>query len=95
MWQHRAILHHAQLAEKITVYDPTSQAAIATLGQGSTVRGSFVIDQMITQQSYQISFNELFFMLGCVFGALTLIVWLAKPPFSSKAGPAAATAGGH
>ena len=95
MWQHRAILHHAQLAEKITVYDPTSQAAIATLGQGSTVRAGFVLDQMITQQSYQISFNELFFMLGCVFGALTLIVWLAKPPFSSKAGPAAATAGSH
>ena len=41
------------------------------------------------QQGYQIAFNEVFHMLGWVFIALVLVIWLAKPPFSAKAGPPA------
>ncbi len=47
------------------------------------------MNQMITQQGYQISFNEVFHLLGYVFVALIFVVWLAKPPFAAKAGPAA------
>ena len=47
---------------------------------------------MITQQGYQIAFNEVFHALGWVFIALMLVIWLAKPPFSAKA---ARAPGGH
>jgi DHA2 family multidrug resistance protein len=47
---------------------------------------------MITQQSYQIAFNELFHSLGWIFLGLIVVIWLAKPPFMAKAG---ASAGGH
>jgi DHA2 family multidrug resistance protein len=74
------------------VFNPTSQTALEHLGQGDTQAGASVINNMITQQGYQISFNEVFHMLGWVFIGLVLVIWLAKPPFSAKAGPAA---GGH
>jgi MFS transporter, DHA2 family, multidrug resistance protein len=62
---------------------------VASLGHGDTQTAGAVINQMIPQQAYQISFNEVFYMLGGVFFALIFIVWLAKPPFSAKPGAAA------
>jgi DHA2 family multidrug resistance protein len=52
-----------------------------------------MINGMITQQSFQISFNEVFYVLGWIFIVLMGVIWMAKPPFVSKGGPA--TAGGH
>lgn len=52
-----------------------------------------LFNQEITQQAYQISFNEVFFMLGVIFFALVLVIFLAKPPFTARGG--AAAGGGH
>jgi DHA2 family multidrug resistance protein len=92
LWERRAVSHHEQLAEHITAYSPTSQAAIEQIGHGNTQVGASVINDMITQQGYQISFNEVFHALGWIFIGLVFVIWLAKPPFGAKAGPAA---GGH
>jgi DHA2 family multidrug resistance protein len=92
MWDRRAVLHHAQLAEQITAYNPISQAAIDHLGRGDTQLSASVINGMITQQAYQISFDELFQALGWIFLALVFVIWLTKPPFSAKG---SAAAGGH
>lgn len=92
LWERRAVSHHEQLAEHITAYSPTAQAAISQLGHGDPKVGSSMINNMITAQGFQISFNEVFHALGWVFVALVFVIWLAKPPFLAKAGPAA---GGH
>jgi DHA2 family multidrug resistance protein len=44
---------------------------------------------MVTSQAYMMSTVDYFTLLGWAFMALILIVWLAKPPFAAKAGPAA------
>lgn len=93
LWEHRAIAHHAQLTEHITAYDPGTQQAMAALGGGDPTRAAMVLNQVITQQGYQIGFNEVFHALGWIFAGLVLVVWLARPPFAPKAGPAAG--GGH
>jgi DHA2 family multidrug resistance protein len=93
MWARRAVVHHAQLAESINTFSPIAQNAMAQLGHGDLPFGASVIDGMITQQAYQISFNELFYALGWIFFALISVVWLAKPPFAAKV--SAAAAGGH
>ncbi|HEX7111180.1 MAG TPA: DHA2 family efflux MFS transporter permease subunit, partial [Mizugakiibacter sp.] len=93
LWEHRAIAHHAQLTEHITAFDPGTQQAMATLGGNDPTRAAMVLNQVITQQSYQIGFNEVFHALGWIFAGLVLVVWLARPPFAPKAGPAAS--GGH
>jgi len=92
IWNRRAVIHHEQLAEHITAYNPTAQAALNQIGHGDTATGASVINNMITQQGYQISFNEVFHVLGWIFLALVLVIWLARPPFIAKAG---AAAGGH
>ena len=51
------------------------------------------LDQMVISQAYIMSTVDYFTLLGWMFMGLILIVWLAKPPFTAKAGPAASA--GH
>jgi len=94
LWSHRAVQHHAHLTEHFTPFGTTTQDAIRSLGHGDVRAGALVLDRMITQQAYQISFNEIFYGLGALFLALIFVVYLAKPPFSGKA-PSGASAGAH
>ncbi|HEY0179737.1 MAG TPA: DHA2 family efflux MFS transporter permease subunit [Dokdonella sp.] len=93
LWQHRAVVHHAQLTEHLTPYDADTQQAVATLGAGNESLAYRLLEQMINSQAYQLSFNELFHLLGIVFASLVVVVWIARPPFTPKS--AAAAAGGH
>ncbi|WP_420094157.1 hypothetical protein [Pseudomonas fluorescens] len=47
------------------------------------------LDQILTSQAYMMSTVDYFTLLGWMFMGLMLLVWLAKPPFTAKAGPAA------
>ncbi|MBN8888099.1 MAG: DHA2 family efflux MFS transporter permease subunit [Rudaea sp.] len=93
MWQHRAIVHHAQLTEHLTPFDPDTQQAVATLGRGDDPVAYRVLDNMINAQAYQISFNELFHVLGYIFLSLIVVIWFARPPFGARAGGGGG--GGH
>ncbi|NKJ22469.1 DHA2 family efflux MFS transporter permease subunit [Dyella sp. SG609] len=93
MWDRRAVVHHAHLSEHITPYDPTATQALGQLGGGDPQTAAAVVNQMITQQAYQISFNEVFHVLGWIFVSLVAVVWMTRPPFTAKAGSAAG--GGH
>jgi DHA2 family multidrug resistance protein len=84
MWTRGAVSHHEQLAEHITAYNPIAREAMQQIGQGDTQLAAGVINGMITQQGFQISFNEVFYALGWIFIALILVIWLAKPPFTAK-----------
>ena len=92
MWTRRAVDHHEQLAEHINPYNPAAQAALEQYGHGNLQRGAAALNGIITQQSFQISFNEIFHALGWIFLSLIVVIWLAKPPFAAKAG---APSGGH
>ncbi|WP_243047526.1 DHA2 family efflux MFS transporter permease subunit [Dyella sp. RRB7] len=92
LWDRRAVLHHAQLAEHVTVYNHDAMAAVNQLGGGDALMGEGIVNGMITQQSYQIAFNELFHALGWIFLGLIVFVWLTRPPFSAKSD---AGAGAH
>jgi len=89
-WERRAVTHHAQRCEHIIVYSPTAQAALNQYGQGNPQVGAVAINQIISLEGYQVSFNEVFHVLGWVFCSLVLVIWLTRPPFIAKAGPAAA-----
>ncbi|TAM63802.1 MAG: DHA2 family efflux MFS transporter permease subunit [Rhodanobacter sp.] len=92
LWNRRSVVHHEQLAEHITAYNPLAQAAMKQLGHGDPHRAGSILNGMITQQGSQIAFDEVFHMLGWVFIGLMLVIWLARPPFTPKA---AAASGGH
>jgi DHA2 family multidrug resistance protein len=84
LWTRRAVLHHERLAEHITAYDPTVQGALEQLGHGDLQRAAGLLNNVITRQAYQLSFNEVFHVLGWLFFALVLVIWFAKPPFLGK-----------
>jgi DHA2 family multidrug resistance protein len=92
LWERRAILHHARLTEHITPYDPSASAMLGAAGINNAQTADMTLDQMLMLQGYQMSFDEIFHMLGWIFLVLIVVIWLARPPFTAKAGPAA---GGH
>jgi len=92
-WNQRTTFHHARLTEHIPAADATVQQVLATVGQGDPQRGALVLNQMVSQQATQIAFNEIFHVLGWLFLAVIVFVWMARPPFGAKAAPPGA--GGH
>ena len=85
LWSRRAIEHHVRMASDITPYEPASRHAMDQLGHGNIHRAATVINRTITQQSFQMSFNDIMHVLGWVFIALVPILWLTRPPFHAKA----------
>ncbi|MEO6966954.1 MAG: DHA2 family efflux MFS transporter permease subunit [Rhodanobacteraceae bacterium] len=92
LWERGGVTQHADLATHISAYDPRTQQAIAASG-GGVQHFAATINGEITRQAVQISFNNVFHVLGWIFLGLVAVIWLAKPPFVPKAGPAAS--GGH
>lgn len=93
-WTSRGAMHHAQITERVSALDPATLQHVAAYGGGDLQRGAAVVEEMIANQAAQISFNEIFHLLGILFLAIIAFVWLAKPPFGAKTG-AAPAAGGH
>jgi DHA2 family multidrug resistance protein len=95
-WDRRASLHHAQLVEHLTQFDPTTAQALGSLQAGGmSVDQSYgALNRMIDQQAFMLSANDIFYLSGLLFLALIVVVWLAKPAKAS-AGAAEAAAGAH
>lgn len=92
-WSARGATHHAQLTEHVSTLDPNTMQQVAQYGGGDIQRGAAVVERMISNQASQISFNEIFYLLGIIFICVIAFIWVAKPPFGAKAGPPGG--GGH
>ncbi len=81
LWDDRSTLHHAQLVESINPYRPAAQMALDNLhalGQGRE-QSLAIINRMIDVQSATLAATEFFWISGCVFMLLTVVIWFAKP----------------
>lgn len=85
MWANRASLHHAHLTELVTEYNPNSIEFYNQMtSKGlSSIQTSSYINEQISAQSLILSANDIFWLCGWVFVALTVTIWFAKPPFKS------------
>lgn len=90
LWDRREAFHHSRLTEQIDVYNPLSNSFLASLQKlGFThLQSVQQLVYVITNQAYMLATNDVFWLSGCIFLALLVIIWLAKPPFLSK-GPVA------
>ena len=95
-WDHRATLHHAQLAEHLTGSDPASAQALANLqASGFTEPQAYaMLNRLVDQQAFMLSANDVFYASALLFLALIVVVWFARPAKASQAAGAAA-AGAH
>ncbi len=78
MWDRHAVAHHAYLSAQINLYNPIATQAIRHMSQTDGNATLAVINDAITRQSFQMSFNDIMRMLAWVLLALIPILWLCK-----------------
>lgn len=81
LWESRAAMHHAHLAEAI---NDGSVVATTTIGQlmasGMTREQALsMIDRLVSQQAFTLAVTDLFWASSVLFFALIAVIWLAKP----------------
>ena len=82
LWDDRAKLHRAQLAEHVVRGDPGTESMLRALeAQGLSAQQALArIDQWLEVEARMLSTVDLFWISGALFLALAVIVWLANAP---------------
>ena len=95
VWDNRATVHHAQLAESINLGNPAATAAIANLGNSGLSSEQVLgqLNRMIDQQAFMLASNDVFYASAVLFVFLIPLIWLARPQMGG--GGADAAAGAH
>jgi len=86
LWTRGASASHAHLVEFIAPSSAQVRQGIQASG-GSLPHYAAQMNEIITQQAMQVSFNQIFDGLGFCFIALIAVVWLSRPPFVRHGGP--------
>ena len=94
LWEDRAAMHHAQLAESINHGSPVAMETLRQLEAGgmSHQQALGVVNNLVTQQAFMLSTQEVFYASALLFLSLIAVVWLAGRP---KGGASADAAGAH
>jgi DHA2 family multidrug resistance protein len=81
LWENRAVLHHAQLAEIARPGKPAFDAAMAGLHtKGMTqAQSATLINDLINQQAFTMSAADIFYASAILFLVLIGLVWFARP----------------
>jgi DHA2 family multidrug resistance protein len=96
LWESRAALHHAHLAESVSSSSGAAQSALAGLQAGglSAEQALGQINRLVDQQAFTMAATDLFWVSAAMFLVLIPLVWLTRRPQASGAG-ADAAAGAH
>ena len=96
LWEDRAVLHHARLAEAINNGSPAASQYMDGLKATGLAPDQILaaINRTIDVQAYMLSANDIFWASSLLFVALIPVVWLARP-VKAGAGAAEAAAGAH
>ena len=88
LWENRAVLHHARLAESISTTNTAATQFTAQLAASGLTSEQITasINRMIDQQAYTMAVTDVFYMSSLMFFALILVVWFAKPTPGAGAG---------
>src|SRR6185369_17214788 len=68
LWDHRATLHHAQIAEHISGDGPARQALAGLQASGLTPDQSYaLLNRLVDQQAFMLSANDVFYASALLF----------------------------
>jgi len=81
LWESRAALHHAQLAESVHPGNAAVMSAIAQLeGAGySREQALATLNRVLDQQAFTMAVDDLFYLSAALYLVLLGLVWLARP----------------
>ena len=81
LWDHRAILHHAQLTEYVNGASAAANGYMQTLESGglSIPQASAAVNRTIDVESHLLAANDLFWISSILFLLMIGVIWLARP----------------
>jgi MFS transporter, DHA2 family, multidrug resistance protein len=93
-WDHRSILHHEQLNEVTTPFNPVFQQFTSQLQHGgnSQQQAYGIFNHLLDQQAAQLGVDDLFYISAILFVGLIALLWIARRP--GHGGDASAAASG-
>ncbi len=88
LWDSRAQLHHARLAESMSQTNSALLQTLAQLRAGgfSEAQALASVNRLIDQQAYTMAVTDLFYLSSAVFFLLVGVIWLARPKLGAGAG---------
>ncbi|MBU6503497.1 MAG: DHA2 family efflux MFS transporter permease subunit [Burkholderiaceae bacterium] len=95
LWENRAAVHHAHLAEAVTNGSQAVRSTLAGLEAAgmSPQQALDMINRLTTQQAFMLGANDLFYLSAVIFLLLIPLIWLTRPHRGD--GGAGAAAGAH
>jgi MFS transporter, DHA2 family, multidrug resistance protein len=96
-WDHRTILHHAQLTEQANAYNPVFAQQMTGMGAAGLDQAQSygLFNNMVTQQAAQLGVNDLFYLSSAIFIVLIALIWITKPERAGGADAGAAASAAH
>jgi len=81
LWDRRATLHHARLIEHLTAADSLTAQSLANLQAGGlgSAQGAPLLNQLVDNQAFMLSANDIFYASAVLFLLLVGVIWLARP----------------
>ena len=94
LWESRAALHHAQLAEAVNSGNNAATGAMAGLANNGFSAEQVLgqLNRIVDQQSFMLATNDIFYASAMLFLLLIPLVWLARPQRGGAGSDAAAGA---
>lgn len=91
LWESRASLHHAHLAEAARPGEPGFDALVSGLQQKGldAGQGALLIDRLINQQAFTLSALDIFYASGILFLAMIALIWVTRPSTGRRGGAGA------
>lgn len=85
-WDRREALHRTQLSEHVSSLSAPAVDYLARLDStGMTADNAYgVVDRLLTQQSYTLATNDLYWVTSGIMLSLVALVWFSKPPFNRR-----------
>jgi DHA2 family multidrug resistance protein len=86
VWDNREALHHTQFTANISAYHPNAVEQLQhlqALGMSNEQSAAYIVG-MITREGAILAANELFWGMAWIYLGLIVLIWFAKPPFSSR-----------
>jgi MFS transporter, DHA2 family, multidrug resistance protein len=94
LWENRASLHHAQLAEAVNQGSVATRSTFSALSAGGMPTDQILalLNRMVDQQAFTMAADDIFWISAVLFLLLIPLVWLSHPTHGAAAGDAAAGA---
>jgi MFS transporter, DHA2 family, multidrug resistance protein len=86
LWESRAVMHHAHLAEGVNAASPAAVQTLAQLAAAgqSAEQASATVTRLIDQQAYTMAVTDVFYLSAVLFVLLIGLVWLTKPKLAQR-----------